>query len=76
MLEVFCILSKEEIQKKMDKKMKKAKKKAKCVFLIFTVICTLGGPHCTDRKTGASLKEYLLCSQLPLNAREGFKVCW
>ncbi|MXQ79528.1 hypothetical protein E5288_WYG006884 [Bos mutus] len=28
-LEVFCILSKEEIQKKMDKKMKKAKKKAK-----------------------------------------------
>ncbi|XP_052492648.1 WD repeat-containing protein 3 isoform X2 [Budorcas taxicolor] len=28
-LEVFCILSKEEIQKKMDKKMKKAKKRAK-----------------------------------------------
>ncbi|XP_004714929.1 WD repeat-containing protein 3 [Echinops telfairi] len=28
-LEVFCILSKEEIQKKMDKKMKKARKKAK-----------------------------------------------
>lgn len=36
MLEVFRILSKEEIQKKIDKKMKKAKKKAKCVFLIFT----------------------------------------
>lgn len=36
MLEVFCILSKEEIQKKMDKKMKKAKKRAKCVFLIYT----------------------------------------
>uniref|UniRef100_A0A2K5ITD2 WD repeat-containing protein 3 n=1 Tax=Colobus angolensis palliatus TaxID=336983 RepID=A0A2K5ITD2_COLAP len=28
-LELFCILSKEEIQKKMDKKMKKARKKAK-----------------------------------------------
>ncbi|XP_036894787.1 WD repeat-containing protein 3 [Sturnira hondurensis] len=28
-LEVFCILSKEEIRKKMDKKMKKARKKAK-----------------------------------------------
>ncbi|XP_001366177.2 WD repeat-containing protein 3 [Monodelphis domestica] len=28
-LEVFCILSKEEIQKKMDKKIKKARKKAK-----------------------------------------------
>uniref|UniRef100_A0A8C5KK62 WD repeat-containing protein 3 n=1 Tax=Jaculus jaculus TaxID=51337 RepID=A0A8C5KK62_JACJA len=28
-LEVFCILSKEEVQKKMDKKMKKARKKAK-----------------------------------------------
>nr|XP_012609215.1 WD repeat-containing protein 3-like [Microcebus murinus] len=28
-LEVFHILSKEEIQKKMDKKMKKARKKAK-----------------------------------------------
>ncbi|ELV12398.1 WD repeat-containing protein 3 [Tupaia chinensis] len=28
-LEVFCILSKEEIQKKMDKKMKKARKKAR-----------------------------------------------
>lgn len=36
MLEVFCILSGEEIQKKKDKKMKKARKKAKCVFLIFT----------------------------------------
>ncbi|VTJ76375.1 Hypothetical predicted protein [Marmota monax] len=28
-LEVFCILSKEEVQKKMEKKMKKARKKAK-----------------------------------------------
>ncbi|XP_004648096.1 WD repeat-containing protein 3 [Octodon degus] len=28
-LEVFCILSKEEVQKKMDKKMKKARKKAR-----------------------------------------------
>ncbi|XP_069862551.1 WD repeat-containing protein 3 [Dipodomys merriami] len=28
-LEVFCVLSKEEVQKKMDKKLKKAKKKAK-----------------------------------------------
>ncbi|XP_038167702.1 WD repeat-containing protein 3 isoform X1 [Arvicola amphibius] len=28
-LEVFCILSKEEVQKKMDKKLKKARKKAK-----------------------------------------------
>jgi hypothetical protein len=33
-LEVFCILSKEEVQKKMDKKLKKARKKAKYVFLI------------------------------------------
>ncbi|XP_057576695.1 WD repeat-containing protein 3 isoform X2 [Hippopotamus amphibius kiboko] len=35
-LEVFRILSKEEIQKKMDKKMKKAKKKAKSFDLIHT----------------------------------------
>ncbi|XP_008831115.1 WD repeat-containing protein 3 isoform X2 [Nannospalax galili] len=28
-LEIFCILSKEEVQKKMDKKLKKARKKAK-----------------------------------------------
>uniref|UniRef100_A0A452TG08 WD repeat domain 3 n=1 Tax=Ursus maritimus TaxID=29073 RepID=A0A452TG08_URSMA len=33
-LEVFCILSKAEVQKKMDKKMKKARKKAKSFDLI------------------------------------------
>lgn len=32
MLEVFCILSKAEVQKKMDKKLKKARKKAKYVL--------------------------------------------
>lgn len=66
MLEVFCILSKEEIQKKMDKKMKKARKKAKCVFLIFTTnkVSWVG---CTVlRKTVASLKKYLFHYQLLL----------
>lgn len=47
MLEVFCVLSKAEVQKKMDKKMKKARKKAKCVaFFFFNItinkVCWVG----------------------------------
>lgn len=34
-LEVFTVLSEEEVQKKMDKKLKRAKKKAKCVRPLF-----------------------------------------
>ncbi len=34
-LEVFTVLSEEEVQKKFDRKLKKAKKKAKCVRPLF-----------------------------------------
>lgn len=44
-LEVFCILSQEEIQKKMDKKLKKARKKAKYVFLSVNNEVILGRSH-------------------------------
>ncbi|XP_023390655.1 WD repeat-containing protein 3 [Pteropus vampyrus] len=66
-LEVFCILSKEEIQKKMDKKMKKARKKAKLNScqgeeegLEVTVEMTLQDEiqRVTNIKTSAKIKSF------------------
>ncbi|XP_060057790.1 WD repeat-containing protein 3 isoform X2 [Erinaceus europaeus] len=69
-LEVFCILSKEEVQKKMDKKVKKAKKKAKLNSssgeeegLEVTVEMTLQDEiqRVTNIKTSAKIKSTLQC---------------
>uniref|UniRef100_A0A452TFS9 WD repeat-containing protein 3 n=1 Tax=Ursus maritimus TaxID=29073 RepID=A0A452TFS9_URSMA len=60
-LEVFCILSKAEVQKKMDKKMKKARKKAKCVEdLEVNVEMTLQDEiqRVTNIKTSAKIKSF------------------
>lgn len=71
MLEVFCVLSEEEIQKKMEKKMKKARKKAKCVFLVFAANNGIqGGPHSPCRTTVGSLRKEFLRHQLPLQTEE------